>query len=590
MNIFQVVWKRRFVNLGVSLIIFLLATLAVEWRLDLAPDIFTDEILYTRAGIRAAAEGALVWDHGEPLFVHPPLYFLALGTFLKLTSDLSVVVYEPGDIFQWVYFARTLNGLFAGLTGVVLFWLGRRLHGFWLGLFLAGLYLMDPFALRINRRAMIETLAGLLTLAGMAVFLTGLTRKRRNSESPNIARTLISGLFLGAALLTKELSFTAPLALILFGLVEYRQGKEDLSGEKLPVYISAWMASGLAGVIYLIFPFWAASTGRWDRFYSVKILSVKRLVGLVQLSGWNRPDVSILDFLARRLSDYGVSFLLLGLGGLATLFLLLFWRERIESRLLAIWGLVLYTLYGFIAVVGSGNDQFYYYLLLPAIVLVGYTLSIAPQALGAAGYRFGKSRSQIKRLKIIGALAFTLFLLINISGWYGNYAVGTDNSYYKLSRYVQGRIPSGATVNASGDRLKFLYFFPDRPVDNAATSQEALDRDLHYFVLSPKDVQFRYGTMTPELAMWIQTHGNQIFTSSGSSYGEVNLYQIPGVAPSKLSGTDSLPFPRRFDPAQTAFIDGLVVSLLIWFTTLIALAVWFHFRPPRQAAVREMSR
>ena len=89
MKIIPTVRNQRLINLGTSLMIFLLAAVAVDWRLDMAPDVFTDEILYTRAGIRAAAEGALVWDHGEPLFVHPPLYFLALGTFLLLLQGIA---------------------------------------------------------------------------------------------------------------------------------------------------------------------------------------------------------------------------------------------------------------------------------------------------------------------------------------------------------------------------------------------------------------------------------------------------------------------------------------------------------------------
>jgi hypothetical protein len=116
-----------------------------------------------------------------------------------------------------------------------------------------------------------------------------------------------------------------------------------------------------------------------------------------------------------------------------------------------------------------------------------------------------------------------------------------------------------------------------------------LDQGLRYFVLAPKDVQFRYGNITPELALWIRARGEPIFTSSGSSYGEVSLYQISGMTPANLSDADNLPFVRRFGPAQTAYIDGLVIALLIWFTTLTALATRFHFRPPKRVAVREIS-
>ncbi|MFQ5576184.1 MAG: hypothetical protein ACE5G8_04260 [Anaerolineae bacterium] len=85
----QTVWPGWATWLAAGLV-FGLAFTAVGWRLNLAPDVFTDEILYTRAGLRVAGEGALVWDNAEPLFVHPPLYFVLAGRFVRLTAAPSV--------------------------------------------------------------------------------------------------------------------------------------------------------------------------------------------------------------------------------------------------------------------------------------------------------------------------------------------------------------------------------------------------------------------------------------------------------------------------------------------------------------------
>ncbi|HYN88900.1 MAG TPA: hypothetical protein VER55_10230, partial [Ardenticatenaceae bacterium] len=148
----------RLQGVAAALLVFLIAYSAVAWRLESAPDLFSDEILYTRAGIRVATAGALIWDDGDPLFVHPPLYFLAEAAYLRLTTDPSSVARTPGDIFGWVFHARHLNAIFAGLTAVLLYWLGRRLHGLWLGILLVALFFVDPFGVRTNRRAMLETL------------------------------------------------------------------------------------------------------------------------------------------------------------------------------------------------------------------------------------------------------------------------------------------------------------------------------------------------------------------------------------------------------------------------------------------------
>jgi len=538
---------------------------AVAWRLDRAPDIFTDEILYTRAGIRVAAEGALVWDNGEPIFVHPPLYFLIEGAYLRLTTNPASVAQVPGDIFTWVYHARYLNALFAGLTAATLYLLGRRLRGPWLGLILAALFILDPFGVRINRRAMLETLAMLLTLIGMAILLT-------SGKRPRPARAMVSGLLLGAGLLTKELTFTAPLAVLIFALWEYRRGQR-----------TAIVAVAIAGLTYLFFPLWAATTGRWDRFVHVKALSLSRLLGLVQLSGWNRPGVSLLDFLVRRLVDYGSSYLLLALGGVATLWLLMVERHHRTGRLLGIWGLVLYTFYAFTTLVGTGNDQFFYFLLVPAMLMAGYAATGQPLRLAAV---VGRPTVVVQRSAVGGrpsavrkavGLFLAALLLYNAVRWWTAYGVGVDDGYHQLATYVRAHLPPGEPLNASGDAIKFKYFFPHRPISDAATPEEARARGVHYFVLAPKDVWARYGRVTPELAGWIAAQGKLLLAVDGDSYGEIFLYYVDYEDGSTAPGMDH-PYSRWFPPAQTGFVNGLLLALGLWYGGVSGLAGWFSRR------------
>jgi len=579
---------------------FALAFAAVAWRLDQAPDIFTDEILYTRAGIRVAAEGALVWDNGEPLFVHPPLYFLAEGMYLRLTTDPTDVVQIPGDIFAWVYHARYLNALFAGATAVVFYLLGRQLQGRWLGLLLTTLFILDPFGVRINRRAMLETMAAWLSLAGMALLLTG---RPRVTGRLSLFRAIGAGLLLGAGMLTKELTFTAPLAVFLFGLWElWRSGRKDPHSSvprlrRSPALLGASLTVTTAGLTYLLFPFWGLTTGRWDRFMHVKWLSLNRLLGLAQLSGWNRPHVSLLDFLVERLIDYGSSYLMLGLGGAATLFLLLTRRHTTTGRLLTVWGLILYPFYAFVAVAGSGNDQFFYFLLIPAILLVGYAAAILPEAIGDVLARRAATRRWLTpavgrwlRRGRTGAVVLLLAAVLpfNLTRWWLVFGAGTDNGYYRLAAYVQEHLPLGEPLNASGDAIKFEYFFPHRPITDAATPSEAVAGRIHYFALAPKDVWARYGRTTPELATWITARGERLFAANGDSYGEIYLYRVdypnnvPGseqrptpVRPDGASG----PYSRSFPPAQAGFINGLVLALGLWGVWCLVvgtLAIWIE--------------
>lgn len=558
----------------IAVAICLLTFGATAWRLDRAPDVFTDEILYTRAGIRVAGEGALVWDRGDPIFVHPPLYFLVEGAYWWLAGDSLPPIYEAGDIFASVYHARYLNAFFAGLTAALLYLIGWRLHGSGLGLLLVALFVLDPFGLRINRRAMLETLAVLLALAGMAVLLTGMPRTSGRRWLPG---AIVAGLLLGAALLTKELTFTATLAVLLFGLWQvwrYRRTGREENRRAWEQAKAALVAVATATLTYGLYPLWMMFSGNGSGFSEVKALSLERLLGLVQISGWNRPGVSLASFFGQRLADYGSSYLILALGGAATLWLFLRQRDDHISRLLVVWGLVLYPFYGFVALFGSGNDQFFYFLLVPAILLVGCTAAKVPG-------RITVSRLRRPRILIV-ALLLALILPYNAARWWSAYGVGLDNAYLRLAKHVEGRLPPGEPLNASGDAIKFQYFFPDRPIASAATAKEAQAVGVHYFALAPKDVQARYGRTTPELAAWLVEQGQPLYSVAGDSFGDLFLYRVDyvGGPPTTIpEALDARPRQRMFGPAQGGFVAPLLMALGLWLGLAGGLSMWLGRRP-----------
>jgi len=552
--------------------ILVLAFGGVAWRIDRAPDVFTDEILYTRLGIRVASEGALVWDNGRPIFIHPPLYFLLQGFFSALTSDLARTVYAPGDIFAAVHHARLLNALLAGATAVVLYLLGVRLKGTGLGLLLVALFVLDPFGVRINRRAMIETLAGLLALSGMALVLTAGERDRRP-----MVRAIAAGMLMGTAVLTKDLAFTAPLAVLLFGVWELRRtAYVDRRGSTARL-IAPFVTAVIAFLSYAVVPLWASSTGYWDRFVRVKSLALQRLIGLVHTSGWNRPGVSLTEILMQRLETYGTSYFLLALGGLATLVILVLGRKARVGRLLGVWGLVVYPLFAFVALFGSGNDQFFYFLLLPAIILIGYALVL----LNAREWQWTPAQRRWIKATPVGLLV--VILLTNLFLWWTTYGVGSDDGYSRLAAYVEQNVPAGTPINASGDALKFRYFFPKHPVTNVGIPEAAVGSGVRYFVLAPKDVEGRFGNITPELADWITDHGVRLFSAEGASYGDIHLYYVEppaGAMTSAPDATDADALSETLAPASTGFVTVFAVALFLWLGSWGIAAAWLNFSPP----------
>jgi 4-amino-4-deoxy-L-arabinose transferase-like glycosyltransferase len=555
-----------------ALLIFILAFAVAAWRLSEAPDIFIDEILYTRVGIRVAATGDLAWDNGHPTVIHPPLYFLVEAAYWQLSGDPDTLMYDVTKIFQDVYHARYLNVFFAALTAVLLYWIGSRLKNRWLGLMLALLFLIDPFGLRTNRRAMLETMAGFFVLAGMGLLLVGFARQGRVS----LRRALAAGALLGLGMLTKDLAFTAPLSLVLYGLWEWRRwrrlrGEVTRGSDIHPHYQAAFLATAIAVLAALLFPLWVILVGNWSHFVDVKWLALQRLVGLARLTGWNRPGVYLVELLLQRMIDYGTTYLLLALGSLAVVFLFHRWRQTASGRFLAVWGLVLYPFYAFIAVFGGGNDHYYYFLLLPAILFVGYSLAVFPPAIDSRTLR----QVLPVPLTCLQALLITLLLLLmlpyNLAGWLLHYGVWNDNGYYRLAARVEMLVPPGYALNASGDRLKFNYFFPERRIGHAATPAEAMAAHIHYFVLVPKDVQTRYGRTTPELAAWIETRGERLFKFTGVSYGPIYLYLVDFPEPEEpLQGDLAvLTISSPHDAPLSSFLLllvlwGLALSVMAW--------------------------
>lgn len=574
----------QLLRLLVSLIVFTVAFGVVVWRIDEAPDIFTDEILYSRLGLRVLEEGAIVWDHGDMTVIHPPYYFLVNGVFMAATGTPGGDLYAPGDIFELVYHDRILNALLAGMTAVTLFLIGLRLRGFWLGIFLTLLFFIDPFGVRINRRAMLETLAVLLSLIGLLIFIWG--SKAKNG----LGYGILSGIFLGAGILTKELAFIVPLAIAVYGIWEFFRQRTVLR--------NSLIAAGIAFGSYLIFPLWVIYTGNWSRFVVVKTLALERLVGLVHTSGWNRPGISLLDFISNRLLEYGSSYLILLLGGMATLLILFRHRKEAMGRLLGVWGLLIYPFYFFLTFFGSGNDQFFYFLLVPSIIFLGFALiekcDNGMQRLIVRSWNLLRSQPEAfirmrdrtsGMLFAAGVVILIIILPFNVFSWIGNFGVGVDNGYLQLSKFIKSNISPGTPINASGDPLKFMYFLPNHPIGEVTTPQEAADIGVQYFVIAPKDIQSKFGSISEEFASWIISNGQLIFSTSGETYGDIFLYYVlnngePEGKP--LPGSGDITYQRIFPVAETGFVGALILLMGIWYL----LIAWMLIGAARKSLAR----
>lgn len=576
-------------TLVIIILIYIFGFGVIAWHLSQAPDVFSDEILYTRVGTRIASEGALVWDGGDPVYIHPPLYFLTEGAYLWLTSNPAAQAYTPGNIFAAVYHARYLNAVFAGITAVLLFLIGRRLRGVYLGLLLAALFILDPFGVRTNRRAMLETMAALLSLAGMALLLV-----EKSDHKANLSQAIGAGLLFGLGLLTKELTFTVLLALLVFGVWEILRSQRAATQRYTSRFLSTpFVAILVALLTYSLYPAWMWATGNWAGFWAVKWLAIERLIGIVHLNGWNRPGLSLWTFLLPRLIEYGSTYLLLLVGGTVTLLLLLLHHHDRTGRLLGVWGLVLYPFYTFVALFGTGNDQFFYYLLVPAIILVGYA-TLTPTAwdgrhlplslvrhplLRGMPVTLGPWLRQARIAALIWLLSFVL--PFNLVRWWINYGVGADNGYDQLARYVQDYMPGVDRLYTSGDNIKPKYFFPAQIVVAGNTLEAIQAAGVHYFVVAPKDIWAHYGQMTSAVAGWITANGKLLFHTYDDSYGDIYFYQVAYPDPAQVATPASALRGPLIRPAQSGFVASFMLALGVWCG--LAAGIMFGLRWRRSA-------
>lgn len=522
--------------------------LVLAYRIDAAPDIFMDEIIYYRAAFNLATDGSLTWDH-NPIFVHPPVQFLAQAAFLDLIG-LNDQFYP----FMGTYVARLVNVFAAAVTAALLFLLVERLRNMRTATIASLILLLDPFVVRINRRNMLETMAEMWVLAALYLYW--------NYRDRLTTRNLLGiGALFGLAILTKELVFFQYAVLPIFAVLSGRW--RDL--KKIGII------AAVALCIWLLFPFWAWSLGQWPEFVANKAYNFDRLRGTVQITGWNREGVSFIGALSVNIYQYGTSYLLVLLGAVMIPLLLLVGRSE-QDRFVLSWNITAYGFFAYTIGFGTINDQFFYFLLVPVILCCAYVvmrwvelLTTAPQSPrnrpdSILLLRYPQSDSAIMRwikwadaylhiaaqwLGRMGryisrkpALARSLFLLTLVLGlafqgyngyrWVKLYVLDTDNSLFQLSQYIKATLPPGTRINSMFDKSEptLKLMLPEYTVVSFRQPGEIEKEQVEYAILSSKNLWGRYGKFTPEYYEWVIKNGKLIFSTYGNSFWDVSIYKL----------------------------------------------------------------
>ena len=502
-------WRRVSTPALVSgALVFALALVANGYRHALAPDLHVDEMIYASVG-QNLAQGHGLSVQGQPFCWQPPLFFQLEWPIARLFGLGSV------NTFDAALQLRLLNGGIGALTAVGIFALGWRLRGAWTAWAMALLFLTDPFVVRVVRRLYIEPFAALWILAALWLCHASLGRwtwKRR----------LIVGVLFGLAILSKELAAFALVVPVLLWLRRELSWREPLA-----------IVAG-AAVTYAGYPLWAVLTGQRSYFLALKRFQYDHLVGVFHFNGFNRPGVSFVQALADNAGDYWTSYVCIGLAVPATAWL--WFRGDRTGRFLAAWSV---TCFGFIAAMakfGSLEDQFFYFLMLPVLAVLGYVYSFALPRL-VRGLRDAWRASDPQRL--VGAVNACLVALVvalavlrpNLQVWVLRFGTGQDHGYTDLLAVIDRNIPAGATIDSPGgssEELRFVYptrYTLVRAVDPVTLRQQ----QVHWYVLRSKDITLVNG-IDQRYYDWLTSHATPVWRVEEHTFADFGLWYVADPA------------------------------------------------------------
>jgi 4-amino-4-deoxy-L-arabinose transferase-like glycosyltransferase len=530
---------------GIALATFGLRAVSVAHAFE----IHVDEAIYVRISQNVAHSLRLNYDlNGSgPFFLHPPLYFLIEAGYLRAFAP-------SGDVVHQIVAVRYLAAFFGGLSGAAIFMLARRVAGWPAGLVAAGVFAIEPFAIRMDSRNFLEPAAMFWVLVGATLVAAAVrVRGRRRRDVPWSMPA--AGAAFGAALLTNEpAAFVTllPLGLCaLFGLVRRRD---------------AALAGGVALALYSVYPLVVAASGNFDDFKAQKLAGVGRFAGIMVVTGFNgAAGPSFLHAVLAKWDEFAPTYGLLALGTVATVWLM--FQEHRRGRLVALWSSSAYALQTYSVLFGTNEEQYFYYVDVMAIVAV-----VTAGTLVVLAVRTGYNRRRLHVLtpprwlpmvpaarpmvtaqawsrRATWAAAAIALLLLAFGALSGEVfihrSLTPDDGYARALVYLADNVPRGsrfAATNATDATLlrQAGYHVTDLSLATQDSARPKVVSDPsvitegrpEYATVATRLVDEGYGIGTPQVVDWLNRNGEVVFSEKTPSNGRLIVYRIePGATP-----------------------------------------------------------
>jgi 4-amino-4-deoxy-L-arabinose transferase-like glycosyltransferase len=491
----------------IAAVVALVAAAVRLFAVTRAYDIFIDEITYSRIASNLAGGHGLTL-YGQPFYLHPPAGFVLLALGVVVTGG------GHGPIDQVVLHLRTVTALVGALSCATAYLLLRRAGTRRAALGAALLLAVDPFVVQYDSQVMLESLAQAGAVLTMALVAVGLT-----SSGPDVRRRALAGAGLAAAvtMCTKETFGLVVMGTLLVlwatgWVVTRREGRRMVAtafGGYLAVTVSAALVWGGIG------PWWAD-----------KVHGVERLVGLAQDTGFNAPSthVTLVSRITANLGQFGTTYLLLGLGGLATLALirrLAPWRSdwiQFGPRprvvlLVALWSFTACAYLGYAIAFGSLEEQMFYIMTLPVIANLCVWADLRAPAW----------RPQGRRLVL---LALAALVVVDLGIWGSVHATRSD-AYEQFLVWERAHIAPGQVVSVTEYTAQFMI--TNAVLGEWASLPEMRAHHVDYVLIVTNLVEQGYGLGTPATLRTLEAEAPLVFATNARGEGSLRLYDVRGL-------------------------------------------------------------
>ena len=468
-------------------------------------DLFGDEIIYTDLG-RSVVNGGFPRFGGEPFFLHGPGFFYLEGGWEWLAGNQH-------SLMGWIYEMRTLNALLAAATAGALVLLAVRAGSLWAGAAAGLLFALDPFCIRQNDRVMLETSMMLWVVLGYLVFTSLIERPPWRRSWP---RAVGAGLLFGCAVLTKD-EAAILIVLPLLAATGFGWG---------PRRALTLLTVGTTVAVYAAYVALVAIGGQFGDLLAAKEVGIRRMLGMVQLTGFHSAGVgSVQGRLIAEAAYFAATYVVLALAVPALLMLLR--RGGQLPRMLGLIYCAAGVALGYAVVLGTLEEQELYLLIVPSILIIPVAATLLVPARPTRGRRSVRTgRDAVSAVVSVLALALVMNLYVCVQ-----WLLQPDDGWAQLIGYMAAHVPASANITdaaigPNGDISQFALageYDVGLWITPTARSQE----DVHYVLIPWAEIDDGYSYLTPSQTRHLVSSGRVVFSFRGRTNGDLVLYRIP---------------------------------------------------------------